>query len=363
MTTLLVALASAAIFSQDEFFPLKPGITWTYKTNTGRDYVKRVLGVEKVEGAPCAILQLGETEKHWLTSGTDGVRLHRSKGISFEQPLLLFKYPLTRGETWKARARATTGIIDYSFSTIGEEEVEVPAGRFKAWRIEWKTEGAVTSGGQTWLARGYGPVKEAFAGGSSLALVRVEGTGDTYLPLRKGHTWVYKTENDEETDLVREVTAVEKVGEIECLVVEHRSVNAKEDRVRILRKEWLASSEDGVRIHRMLRGRTVMTVDKPFFKLKSELKKDDEWEGEATAAENPAKHHYRVGDEEMVEVPAGKFKAVKVAVKIESGERNVAEGFDWYSKNVGLVKSEMTLRFGADSTTIVAELKEFKPGK
>jgi len=345
------------------FLPVKPGISWTYKTDTGRDYVKRVLGTEKVGEVSCAILQLGDTEKHWLSVGTEGVRLHRSRGISFEQPLLLFKFPLTRGDTWKARTQAGSGTIDYSFSTAGEEEVEVPAGRFKTWRVDWKTEGAVTSGGQTWLARGVGVVKEAYAGGSGLSLARVEGGGDSYFPLGKGHKWTYKTDYDEDTDIVHEVTAVEKVGEVECLVLESRSVNAKEDRIRILRKEWLTDTEEGIRIHQILRGRGYMTVEKPFFKLKSELKKDDEWEGLADASVNPAKHYYRVAGEEELEVPAGKFKAVKVAVKIESGERHVAEGFEWYARKVGLVKSEMTIRFGGEGTTIVSELKEFKPGK
>jgi len=363
MIPYLLMLAFTSCPAQDDFFPLKPGLSWTFKTHTGRDYVKRVLGTENVEGVPCAILQLGETEKHWLSSGADGVRLHRSKGVSFEQPLLLFKYPLTRGDSWKARTKAASGIIEYSFATVGEEEVEVPAGRFKAWRIDWRTDGALVSSGQTWLARGYGAVKESYSGGSSLELVRLGGIPDTYFPVGKGYKWTYKTDYDEDTDLVHEVMGSEKVGDVDCLVVEHRSVNAKEERIRILRKEWLAVSDEGVRIHKILRGRGEMTVDKPFFKLKSDLKKDDEWEGEAQASENPAKHTYRVGGEEEVEVPAGKFKAIKLSVKIESGARHVAEGFEWYARNVGLVKAEMTIKFGAEGTTIASELKEFKPGK
>jgi len=190
-----------------------------------------------------------------------------------------------------------------------------------------------------------------------------ESTGDTYFPLAKGHKWVYKTDYDDETDIIHEVTASEKVGDVECLVIETRSENAKENRIRTLRKEWLATTDEGVKIHKMLRGRTEMAVDKPFFKLKSDLKKDDEWEGEAKASENPAKHHTRVEQEEEVVVPAGKFKAIKVAVKIESGTRHVAEGYEWYAKNVGLVKSEMTIKFAGEGPTIVSELKEFKPGK
>lgn len=204
-----------------------------------------------------------------------------------------------------------------------------------------------------------------------LLLVLAAGSGATaaspddgsYFPLAKGHRWVYKTDYDEDTEIVHEVTGSEKLGETECLIVEHRAVNAKEDRNRILRKEWLAPGEGGVFIHKILRGRSEMEVEKPFFKLKTELKKDDEWEGDAKATENPAHHHCRVEQEETVEVPAGKFKAVKVSVKIESGQRHVAEGYEWYARKVGMVKSEMTIRFGAEGTTLVFELKEFKLGK
>lgn len=197
--------------------------------------------------------------------------------------------------------------------------------------------------------------------GPLLAAAPVED--DPYFPLAKGHRWVYRTDYDEDTLIVHEVTGSEKIGETDCLMVEHRAVNAKEERNRLLRKEWLAAGEGGVRIHKVLRGRSEMDVDKPFFKLKRELKKDDEWEGDAKASENPAHYHFRVDQEEDVEVPAGKYKAIKVAVKIESGLKNVAEGFEWYAKGVGMVKSEMTLRFGSEGTTLVFELKEFKPGK
>ena len=190
-----------------------------------------------------------------------------------------------------------------------------------------------------------------------------EVAGDTYFPIGKGHKWVYKTDYDDETDIIHEVTGSEKVDDVECFVLETRSENATEKRIRTIRKEWLAASEDGVKIHKILRGRSEMDVEKPILKLKSDLRKDVEWEGEAKASENPAKHHYRVDGEEAVEVPAGKFKAIKVAIKIESGDRHVAEGFEWYAKNVGLVKSEMTIKFRGEGPTIVSELKEFKAGK
>jgi hypothetical protein len=74
-------------------------------------------------------------------------------------------------------------------------------------------------------------------------------------------------------------------------------------------------------------------------------------------------YEYRVEGEEDVEVPAGKYKAVKVHVKIESGTRHSAEGTEWYAKNVGIVKSEITIKAGGEDFTMIAELKKFDAGK
>jgi hypothetical protein len=106
-----------------------------------------------------------------------------------------------------------------------------------------------------------------------------------------------------------------------------------------------------------------MDVAKPFFKVKHVMKKDEEWKGEAKATENPPQYTIRIEEEVDVEVPAGKYKAWKVHLKVESGTRHSAEGTEWYAKNVGLVKSEITIRAGGEDFTLVSELKKFEPGK
>jgi hypothetical protein len=248
--------------------------------------------------------------------------------------------------------------VAYTFTAAGEEEIEVPAGKFKAVRVDW-TMGPTA--GATWLARGVGPVKETF-GGAGLSLVRVTRPRPSAYPLAPGHTWTFKTDYDDTTEIVHHVAGREKVGEVDCLVLEVRSHNPELGAPRLLRKEWLAPGEGGVLIHKQQRGRTEMAVEKPFFKMKDPVRKDDEWRGEAKAAENAPRHHAVVEGEEEVEVPAGKFKAWKLRVKTESG-RHVAEGFEWYAPGVGLVKYEMTFRSGNDGTTVTAELKKFEPGK
>jgi hypothetical protein len=186
--------------------------------------------------------------------------------------------------------------------------------------------------------------------------------GDTYYPLAKGAKWTYTTDYGDDTLLVHEVTGTEKVGETECFIVEHKTVGPALG-TRLMRKEWLAADEDGTKIHKVSRGKSELDVVKPFFKIKHVLRKDDEWKGAAKAEENAPMYEYRVEGEEDVEVPAGKYKAVKVHVKIESGTRHSAEGTEWYAKNVGIVKSEITIKAGGEDFTMIAELKKFDAGK
>jgi len=49
--------------------------------------------------------------------------------------------------------------------------------------------------------------------------------GDTYYPLAKGAKWVYSTDYADDTELVHEVIATEKVGTVDCFVVEHKTVS------------------------------------------------------------------------------------------------------------------------------------------
>jgi hypothetical protein len=186
--------------------------------------------------------------------------------------------------------------------------------------------------------------------------------GDTFYPLAKGNKWTYSTDYSDETELVHEVVAAEKVGDVDCFVVEHKTVSPTLG-TRMMRKEWLAAGADGILIHKLQRGRSEMDVAKPFYKVKNAMRKDEEWKGDVKAEENPPQYTIRVDEEADVEVPAGKYKAWKVHVKIESGTRHGSEGTEWYVKNVGIVKSELTIRAAGDEFTMVSELKKFEAGK
>jgi hypothetical protein len=346
--------------SQEEFFPLDEGAVWTYQTSAGRDHIRRIVGTERVGDVLCSVVRAGETEQHWLAGSKEGISTHRARGVTFERPALMIKFPLVKGDAWKGEAESAEGKIVYSFTNVGEEDVQVPAGRYRAFRLEWILEGVQSrSSGSTWLARGVGAVKLSYVSGgveTVLELARFESPRRVSFPLGRGFRWVYKTEIDD-VDRVTEVTGTEKVGEVECFVVEYRSQD------RVLRREWLEAASEGARIHKLQRGKSTLAVEKPFFKIKNDLVKDAGWGGEAQASELPPRYSYRVVGEEEVEVPVGRHRAWKLHVRIDSGDLYVFEGHEWYARGVGLLKSDITITSRNESYTTTAELKEFTRGR
>jgi hypothetical protein len=203
-----------------------------------------------------------------------------------------------------------------------------------------------------------------------LALLLASGAASTqetalpdYLPMAVGHRWTYRTDYDEETEFTHEVVSKQKVGDVECFVVEHRSMNPAFDRPRVLRKEWLAVSAEGLKVHQLQRGRGILGVETPFFKLKRRLLKNDEWEGAAKAESNAPRYRVWVEDEEEVEVPAGRYQARRLRLRVESGDHFVMEGLEWYAPEVGLVKADTRLTSSAETFRFATELKAFAPAR
>jgi hypothetical protein len=83
--------------------------------------------------------------------------------------------------------------------------------------------------------------------------------------------------------------------------------------------------------------------------------------GESWVARQDGSEHYATltrGKEEEIELPAGKFTAIRVDVVITRG-KDTNRVTQWYAAGVGLVK-EAAQR---GELTITRELKEFNPGK
>lgn len=101
----------------------------------------------------------------------DGLYRKTTGGKEEAESVLLLKLPHKEGTTWTAEVAGPPGAgvpkVKLTYTVGKEEEMEVPAGKFKAIRLESKAAGAgaETRGVITWYAPGVGPIKTETPGG------------------------------------------------------------------------------------------------------------------------------------------------------------------------------------------------------
>jgi hypothetical protein len=157
----------------------------------------------------------------------------------------------------------------------------------------------------------------------------------TWLPIKEGDTRVYEVRDGDRvlTTYTDVVTKVEK-KDADLHVTIRRESPAADPFVTTI------AVTGGGLLRVAINGRKLGT---PSLLLKTPPKVGARWAVGAA--------RYEVTGEEDVEVPAGKFKAVRV--KLTDG----AESTLWFAPNVGVIKMAST------QGPVVQVLKEFKPGK
>jgi hypothetical protein len=168
--------------------------------------------------------------------------------------------------------------------------------------------------------------------------------GGAYYATQLGATWVYDHRGEEETLVV---TRVATVGDAKVVTVGRRDGQA-ESGVRMV-----AVTDRGISIPRA----DGTDRDPPQFVLKTPVKVKESWE--VVVRRDKVFATATVIGVEEVEVPAGKFKAVRVDLDITERVRDreiKSTQSCWYAVGVGLVKTAV-----GDETICV--LKSFAAGK
>jgi hypothetical protein len=145
--------------------------TWNGMTNESTEYVTAVetkdgmtlVSFAREEGGP-TIFQYG--------ASADGVFAVAAGTVVYDTPHRLLKLPAEVGETWEVVPSAPPGktALTFKYTTGKEEEVEVPAGKFKAVPVEmsYMVNGSVLRT-TCWHAPGIGVVQ---------SVLHVGGGGD-----------------------------------------------------------------------------------------------------------------------------------------------------------------------------------------
>jgi hypothetical protein len=165
-----------------------------------------------------------------------------------------------------------------------------------------------------------------------------------YLATAKGTAWTYAVGESEHTDVV---TGVEKKADGAVLVTV-----AREGRDGAAPYSVVEATAWG--LYEASSG--TAAFDPPRCPLRLQAKPGDAWETDAKPARLKGK--YVLKGEEEVEVPAGRFKVLRVeaVVDVRDGPRPMTL---WYAAGVGRVRTAMATG-GAEQVEV---LKAFTPGK
>lgn len=146
-------------------FPLAKGAQWEYRSGE-QQLTVRVTGYQRAGDLQAAMLET--LNRDGTRVGTehvavkdDGIYRFTLNNNKVDPPVCFLKLPARKGESWKIEARLEGETIRATLR-VGEEDVTVPAGRFKA--ITVSTEDGTVNDTPlrftTWYAEGVGMVKQ-----------------------------------------------------------------------------------------------------------------------------------------------------------------------------------------------------------
>jgi hypothetical protein len=132
------------------YFPLAVGNEWSYHSeihsaaSREETRVSKVTGVETIENVRCHILEVRANEqltvREYLDLDDEGLFVYRREmgdsTVYVAPPEQRLKFPLTAGRTWTWEGDFPgIGVATIEFEVKAEEDVQVPAGDFKAIKI------------------------------------------------------------------------------------------------------------------------------------------------------------------------------------------------------------------------------------
>jgi hypothetical protein len=145
---LLAATASSAGDKKTpDYYPLQVGNSWSFRVKVGDQegvVVSRVARIDKdADGKPLAVLEAESNGKvvasEHLRQTADGIFRYRNNGVEISPPLCLLKFPVKSGDKWDGPINS--GKEKGTFAAEAkEEDVEVPAGKFKAIKVSIRLE-------------------------------------------------------------------------------------------------------------------------------------------------------------------------------------------------------------------------------
>ncbi len=193
----------------------------------------------------------------------------------------------------------------------------------------------------------------------NLPLYAAEAPNDAFFPMEEGTTWVYETlhkTKKEKFDMTVRISGIWKEKGQSGVIMTQRDKRGQ-------MREFLLKNEKGIFIYKLgLKKSISPEVDTNFKPAVPRViyplvpGTQVHWEGRLKVAwvDKPIIFDGTVQGWEEIEVPAGKFKCIKLYYHEKRGEEVIDE-YAWYAEGVGQVKY--------DGGEYIKELKSYTRGK
>lgn len=167
-----VATAQEKTQDSKSYYPLKVGNKWTYQIESdavpkgSSKLIHQIAKIEKKNGVSLAQLEIVARDKvtasEYLSVSEKGIFRNNYNGEEITPPTCILKFPIKKNNTWKTESMAGKEKLNVACKS-DEEEIEVPAGKFKTVKVVMDAEvvgaGIIVST-TYWFAQGVGVVKQ-----------------------------------------------------------------------------------------------------------------------------------------------------------------------------------------------------------
>ena len=169
----LILLLYGGMVRADGPVPTAAGTVWRYALTrepgpATTTITRKVLPSQDVENQPSVAV---ETVAEGVPESTEFLKIEgeavlvtsrssAGKVTNFDPAATILPSKLEIGSPCDGDGKIAEATVTIPLKVIGEEDVKVPAGSFRAWRIHGEDRGPISTVADRWFVRGIGPVKE-----------------------------------------------------------------------------------------------------------------------------------------------------------------------------------------------------------
>jgi hypothetical protein len=140
--------SSAKDEKQPNYYPVGVGHTWEYELTVAgmnKTFITKFSKSEKDGDKELFLLEaemdgMAVPITEHVSVSSEGVMRHKFNGMALETPLPLLKYPYKAKDTWTTKTKVGGEALEVKTTTGEIEEIETPAGKYKAAPVTLEAE-------------------------------------------------------------------------------------------------------------------------------------------------------------------------------------------------------------------------------